>query len=308
MKKYISRRLISLLPILLGITFLAFVIINLSPSNPAEVALRVNNIVATEEAIVSKTIELGLDKPFIERYFLWVINSLKGDFGTSYVNGKDVLGLFGQALPNTLKLAFVALLITIVFSVVVGVLCAIYEGSIGDKITRALVFLGTAMPSFWIGILLIWMFAVKIKIFPTSGMTASNAVVLPSITLSLGYISTYVRLIRNNMVQNKHENYVYYARIRGLKESTIIKHIFKNSLQTSITALGMSIPKLIAGTVIVENIFAWPGVGRLCVTAIYNRDFPIIQAYILLMAIMFVVCNLLVDVASASIDPRMRKE
>ena len=308
MKKYISRRLISLLPILLGITFLAFVIINLSPSNPAEVALRVNNIVATEEAIASKTIELGLDKPFIERYFLWVINSLKGDFGTSYVNGKDVLGLFGQALPNTLKLAFVALLITIVFSVVVGVLCAIYEGSIGDKITRALVFLGTAMPSFWIGILLIWMFSVKIKIFPTSGMIAQNAVVLPAITLSLGYISTYVRLIRNNMVQNKHEDYVYYARIRGLKESTIIKHIFKNSLQTSITALGMSIPKLIAGTVIVENIFAWPGVGRLCVTAIYNRDFPIIQAYILLMAIMFVVCNLLVDVASASIDPRMRKE
>ena len=308
MKKYISRRLISLLPILLGITFLAFVIINLSPSNPAEVALRVNNIVATEEAIASKTIELGLDKPFIERYFLWVINSLKGDFGTSYVNRKDVLGLFGQALPNTLKLAFVALLITIVFSVVVGVLCAIYEGSIGDKITRALVFLGTAMPSFWIGILLIWMFSVKMKIFPTSGMTAPNAVVLPSITLSLGYISTYVRLIRNNMVQNKHENYVYYARIRGLKESTIIKHIFKNSLQTSITALGMSIPKLIAGTVIVENIFAWPGVGRLCVTAIYNRDFPIIQAYILLMAVMFVVCNLLVDVASASIDPRMRKE
>ena len=308
MKKYIGKRLISLLPILLGITFLAFAIINLSPSNPAEVALRVNNIVATEEAIASKTIELGLDKPFIERYFSWLINSFKGDFGTSYVNGKDVLELFEQALPNTLKLAFVALLITIVFSVVVGVLCAIYEGSIGDKITRALVFLGTAMPSFWIGILLIWMFSVKIKIFPTSGMIAQNAVVLPAITLSLGYISTYVRLIRNNMVQNKHEDYVYYARIRGLKESTIIKHIFKNSLQTSITALGMSIPKLIAGTVIVENIFAWPGVGRLCVTAIYNRDFPIIQAYILLMALMFVLCNLLVDVASASIDPRMRKE
>lgn len=308
MRNYIGKRLISLLPILLGITFLAFTIINLSPSNPAEVALRVNNIVATEEAIASKTIELGLDKPFFERYLSWLMNCLKGDFGTSYISRKDVLGLFEQALPNTLKLAFVALLITIVFSVVVGVLCAIYEGSIGDKITRAFVFLGTAMPSFWIGILLIWMFAVKIKIFPTSGMTASNAVVLPAITLSLGYISTYVRLIRNNMVQNKHENYVYYARVRGLKESTIIKHIFKNSLQTSITALGMSIPKLIAGTVIVENIFAWPGVGRLCVTAIYNRDFPIIQAYILLMDIMFVVCNLLVDVASASIDPRMRKE
>lgn len=308
MKNYIGKRLLSLLPILLGITFLAFGIINLSPSNPAEVALRVNNITATEEAIASKTIELGLDKPFLERYVSWLVNCLKGDFGTSYASRKEVLGLFKQALPNTLKLAFVALLITIVFSVIVGVLCAIYEGSIGDKITRALVFLGTAMPSFWIGILLIWMFSVKIKIFPTSGMTASNAIVLPAVTLSLGYISTYVRLIRNNMVQNKHENYVYYARIRGLKESTIIKHVFKNSLQTSITALGMSIPKLIAGTVIVENIFAWPGVGRLCVTAIYNRDFPIMQAYILLMAVMFVVCNLLVDVASASIDPRMRKE
>lgn len=308
MRNYIGKRLLSLFPILLGITFLAFGIINLSPSNPAEVALRVNNIVATEEAIASKTIELGLDKPFFERYLSWLMDCLKGDFGTSYISRKEVLGLFEQALPNTLRLAFVALLITIVFSVIIGVLCAIYEGSIGDKITRALVFLGTAMPSFWIGILLIWMFAVKIKIFPTSGMTTSNAIVLPAVTLSLGYISTYVRLIRNNMVQNKHENYVYYARIRGLKESTIIKHVFKNSLQTSITALGMSIPKLIAGTVIVENIFAWPGVGRLCVTAIYNRDFPIIQAYILLMAVMFVVCNLLVDVASASIDPRMRKE
>ena len=139
-------------------------------------------------------------------------------------------------------------------------------------------------------------------------MTAPNAVVLPSITLSLGYISTYVRLIRNNMVQNKHENYVYYARIRGLKETTIIKHIFKNSLQSSLTALGMSIPKLIAGTVIVENIFAWPGVGRVCVDAIFNRDFPVIQAYILLMAVLFVICNLLVDILSVAIDPRMRKE
>ena len=110
------------------------------------------------------------------------------------------------------------------------------------------------------------------------------------------------------MVQNKHENYVYYARIRGLKETTIIKHIFKNSLQSSLTALGMSIPKLIAGTVIVENIFAWPGVGRVCVDAIFNRDFPVIQAYILLMAVLFVICNLLVDIFSVSIDPRMRKE
>ena len=189
-----------------------------------------------------------------------------------------------------------------------GILCAVYEGTLGDKLARALVFVGTAMPSFWVGLLLIWIFSVKLNLFPTSGMERPSSIVLPAITLSLGYISTYVRLIRNNMVQNKHENYVYYARIRGLKETTIIKHIFKNSLQSSLTALGMSIPKLIAGTVIVENIFAWPGVGRVCVDAIFNRDFPVIQAYILLMAVLFVICNLLVDIFSVAIDPRMRKE
>ena len=308
MRDYILKRLATVIPILIGISFLSFALISLSPSNPAEVALRVNEIVPTEEAVRAMEEQLGTNKPYIERYVTWLTDSLQGDFGNSYVNNKPVATLIGQAIPNTIKLAFVALLITIVFSVLVGILCAVYEGSFGDKLARALVFVGTAMPSFWVGLLLIWIFSVKLNLFPTSGMERPSSIVLPAITLALAYISTYVRLIRNNMVQNKHENYVYYARIRGLKESTIIKHIFKNSLQTSITALGMSIPKLIAGTVIVENIFAWPGVGRLCVTAIYNRDFPIIQAYILLMAIMFVVCNLLVDVASASIDPRMRKE
>lgn len=173
---------------------------------------------------------------------------------------------------------------------------------------RAWVFIGTAMPSFWIGILLMWLFAVKLNWFPTSGMEQASSVILPAVTLSLVFISTYVRLIRNNMVQNKTENYVLYARVRGLKERTIIWKVFRNSLQLSITALGMSIPKLIAGTVIVENIYAWPGIGRLCVTAIFNSDFPIIQAYILIMGVMFVVCNLLVDLLNSALDPRIRRE
>ena len=308
MRDYILKRLATVIPILIGISFLSFALISLSPSNPAEVALRVNEIVPTEEAVRAMEEQLGTNKPYIERYVTWLTDSLQGDFGNSYVNNKPVATLIGQAIPNTIKLAFVALLITIVFSVLVGILCAVYEGSFGDKLARALVFVGTAMPSFWVGLLLIWIFSVKLNLFPTSGMERPSSIVLPAITLALSYISTYVRLIRNNMVQNKHENYVYYARIRGLKETTIIKHIFKNSLQSSLTALGMSIPKLIAGTVIVENIFAWPGVGRVCVDAIFNRDFPVIQAYILLMAVLFVICNLLVDIFSVVIDPRMRKE
>ena len=308
MRDYILKRLATVIPILIGISFLSFALISLSPSNPAEVALRVNEIVPTEEAVRAMEEQLGTNKPYIERYVTWLTDSLQGDFGNSYVNNKPVATLIGQAIPNTIKLALLALLITIVFSVLVGILCAVYEGSFGVKLARALVFVGTAMPSFWVGLLLIWIFSVKLNLFPTSGMERPSSIVLPAITLALSYISTYVRLIRNNMVQNKHENYVYYARIRGLKETTIIKHIFKNSLQSSLTALGMSIPKLIAGTVIVENIFAWPGVGRVCVDAIFNRDFPVIQAYILLMAVLFVICNLLVDILSVAIDPRMRKE
>ena len=308
MRDYILKRLATVIPILIGISFLSFALISLSPSNPAEVALRVNEIVPTEEAVKAMEEQLGTNRPYIERYVTWLTDSLQGDFGNSYVNNKPVATLIGQAIPNTIKLALLALLITIVFSVLVGILCAVYEGSFGDKLARALVFVGTAMPSFWVGLLLIWIFSVKLNLFPTSGMERPSSIVLPAITLALSYISTYVRLIRNNMVQNKHENYVYYARIRGLKETTIIKHIFKNSLQSSLTALGMSIPKLIAGTVIVENIFAWPGVGRVCVDAIFNRDFPVIQAYILLMAVLFVICNLLVDIFSVAIDPRMRKE
>lgn len=308
MRSFISKRLLSMIPILIGISFLSFIIINLSPSDPAEVALRVNEIVPTETAIQEMREELNLDKPFFERYTAWLINSLNGDFGNSYVNKKPVGNEIAQALPSTLKLAGISLIITLTISIGAGVLCAIYEGSIGDKITRAFIFLGTAMPSFWIGLLLIWLFSVKLNLLPTSGMETASSVILPAITLSLSYISTYVRLIRNNMIKNKKENYVLYARVRGLKESTIVKHVFKNSLQSSITALGMSIPKLIAGTVVVENIFAWPGVGRLCVSAIYNRDFPVIQAYILIMAVLFVVCNLLVDIISVSIDPRLREE
>ncbi|WP_026394886.1 nickel/cobalt ABC transporter permease [Acetobacterium malicum] len=308
MKNYIVKRLLWMIPILIGISFFAFVLINLSPSDPAEVAIRVNEITPTAENIAQMREQLGLDDPFMTRYLTWLSNALQGDFGNSYANNKPVGEEIAKALPPTLYLAGVSLLIIVVVSVGAGVLCAVKEDSITDKTMRAIVFVGTAIPGFWAGILLMWLFAVKLKWLPTSGMTTPVAVLLPAVTLSLGYIATYVRLIRNNMIHNKRENYVLYGRVRGLKEQTIMKHVFKNSLQTSLTALGMSIPKLIAGTVVIENIFAWPGIGRLCVTAIFNRDFPMIQAYVLIMAVLFVFCNLLVDLGSVWIDPRRRKE
>ena len=308
MKKYIIKRLLNSIPLLIGISFLSFILINLSQSDPAEVALRVNEITPTEEAVAQMREELELDKPFVERYITWITKSLKGDFGNSFITNKPVMDEMKQAIPATLLLAGVSLIIILVVSITAAVLCTIYQDSIVDRIIRGIIFVGEAIPNFWIGLLLMWLFSVKLNLFPTSGMEQPNSVVLPAVTLSLAYITTYVRLIRNNMIQNKTENYVLYAKARGLKERVIIKHIFKNSLQSSITAIGMSIPKLIAGTVVVESIFAWPGVGRLCVTAIFNHDYPIIQAYVLLMAFLFVVFNLLVDIVAALLDPRMRRE
>lgn len=308
MKNYIIKRLLNSIPLLIGISFLSFILINLSQSDPAEVALRVNEITPTEEAVAQMREELELDKPFAERYITWITKSLKGDFGHSFITNKPVMDEMKQAIPATLLLAGFSLIIIIAVSITAAVLCTIYQDSIVDRIIRGIIFAGEAIPNFWIGLLLMWLLSVKLNLFPTSGMEQPNSVVLPAVTLSLAYITTYVRLIRNNMIQNKAENYVLYAKARGLKERVIIKHIFKNSLQSSITAMGMSIPKLIAGTVVVESIFAWPGVGRLCVTAIFNHDYPIIQAYVLLMAFLFVVFNLLVDIVAALLDPRMRRE
>ncbi len=305
---YLLKRVLSIFPMLIGISFMAFVLINLRTGDPAEIAMRVNQMVPTEEMIEAMREELGLNQSYFIRYVTWLGNYLQGDFGTSFVTHEPVAEQMATALSATLQLAGVALVIIILTSIIIGVLCAMYEGSIGDKVMRAIIFITAAMPSFWIGILLIWLFAVQLNWFDTSGMERPSSVILPAVTLSIGFIPTYVRLIRNNMIANQHENFVLYARVRGLKESTITRKVFNNSFQISMTALGMSIPKLIAGTVIVENVFAWPGIGRLCVTAIFNSDFPVIQAYIVMMGFLFVVCNLLVDMLNAVLDPRMRKE
>jgi len=306
MKAYILRRLLLTIPLLLGISFVSFIIIQLSPSDPAEVAVRVNELVPTDEVLELTREQLGLNKPFLVRYADWMSAVAHGDLGRRYVDNKPVAQELARALPPTLWLALVATLFMAVCSVGMAFVCAMYEGRTVDYLLRGFIFLGTAIPGFWAGLLLMWLFSVKLNWLPTSGMQGASSVILPAVTLSLTYISTYARLLRNSMVQNKQKNSVLYARARGLTRGMIWRHIFRNSLQSTLTGLGMSLPKLMAGTFVVETIFAWPGLGWLCVTAIFNRDFPVIQAYVLLMAVMFVGCNLLVDILCAAIDPRLR--
>lgn len=307
-RSYLTHRVLGVVPILITISFLAFCLISLTPSDPAEVALRIQEITPTPEVIQAMRTELGLDKPFLVRYGRWLASVLHGDFGKSYADNRSVGQKLGGAMPATLALVAATLTVILGISITSGVLCAVYEGSMGDILFRGILFWVTAMPCFWVGLLLMWLFAVKLNWLPTSGMGSPGSVILPAVTLALVYISTYFRLIRNTMIRNKQENYVFYARSLGLTEGTITRHIFKNSIHSCLTALGMSIPKLIAGTVIVENIFAWPGIGRLCVTAIFNRDYPVIQAYVLLMSVLFVICSLGVDVINALLDPRLGKE
>ncbi|MGD6976413.1 nickel/cobalt ABC transporter permease [Bacillus altitudinis] len=308
MTRYIIKRLLFLLPLIVFITFFAFVLLAMRSSDPAEVALRVNQVTPTEEMVESMRQELGLDQPFFLRYATWLKDGLTGDFGSSYVTREPVLDLILEALPATLQLAGMSLLFIVVLSLLFGMVCAYAAHTWLDRIVRAFVFIAASMPSFWLGILFIWLFSVKFNWVNTSGMEGFKSILLPAMTLSLGYLSTYVRLIRNQILKFQHEPFVFYARARGLKERTIQLKVMRHALQLAVTALGMSIPKLIAGTVIIENLFAWPGVGRLCVTAIFHADFPMIQAYLFVMGCLFVVCNLVADVIQMIMNPQLRKE
>lgn len=311
MKKYIIRRIISIFPLLLCISFLCFVFINLIPSDPAEVALRVRQTpIITKEIIEQTRQELGLNKPFLVRYFYWVFDCLHLNFGVSYINPtRTVAGEIARCLPATLKLAGVSLIFVLIISLPLGVICAVKKDSIFDKIVRGLIFITTSMPVYWIGLVLIWIVSIKLDLLPTSGNGGLKYIILPAFTVSLTYISTFIRLIRNNILENMKEEYVLYARVRGLKEKDILlKHILKNSIQSSLVAIGMSIPQLIAGTIVVENVFSWPGIGKLCVSAIFNRDYPIVQTYVLLIGVLFVIFNLIFDIIQCVTDPRIVME
>lgn len=308
LRNYLIKRCLAVIPLLFVISFFSFAMIAMVPADPAEVALRVNEIVPTPESIAMMREELGLNKPFFARYIDWLGKALSLDFGKSYINDRLVFDEIRRCLPATLELALATLMIIVCVSLPIGIFGAVFANSFADRLLRVVVFVGTAMPGYWIGLLLCWFFSVKLNLLPTSGSGSFRNLILPAAALSLTYISTYVRLIRSNILENMKENYVLYGRVRGLSEKRIlISHVLKNSLQTSITAFGMSIPQLLAGTVIIENIFAWPGIGRLCISAIFNRDYPVIQAYILLMAILFIFCNLVVDLVQHSLDPKLRE-
>ncbi|MED3997914.1 ABC transporter permease [Peribacillus frigoritolerans] len=309
MGSYIIKRLFISIPLLLVISFLTFILINLSPLDPVEVVLQAQGVpTITDELIAQTKDELGMDKLFIIRYFDWVIACLQLDFGVSYVTGKPVWSLIGPAFLNTLKLTLVSSVVIIVLSILLGVICAMKEGKIMDKSVRGFSFFLTAMPSYWIATLMIWYFSVKVDLLPTSGMESYKSYILPVIVIAISYAGIYFRVVRSSMLSNLNEDYVLYGRACGLTERKVTMHILRNSLQVAISIFCMAIPIILGSTVVIENVFAWPGLGSLSVRAILGRDFPIIQAYVLILAVAFVLFNTISDIINAVMNPKLRND
>lgn len=307
MVDYIVKRLLSIIPVLFGISVITFLLLRLTPGDPAEAYLRLSQIPATEAAVQAVRLELGLDRPLIVQYGDWLAKALMLDFGRSYATHRPVWDEMMFLLPATAELAGVSLCITLAVSLPMGILSALYKDSWFDHCCRLLAFTSAAMPNFWLGFMLMYFFAFQLDLLPTLGRGSWQHFILPAATLSFGYIATYIRLLRISMLENMEQPFVFYARARGLKESWVIgRHVLKVALLPVVTALGMSIGHLLSGSVIVESIFAWPGIGRFCVSAILNRDYPVVQCFVLMMSVVFVTANLFVDIAYAWLDPRIR--
>lgn len=309
MRKYILKRLLQLIPVLLGISFLTFTLTYLSPGDPAELMLNATGVTPTPQLVEQVREGMGLNKPFLARYYEWLTGAIQGDFGVSYKYGRPVSDVILSRLPATLKLAGTSLLLLMVVALPLGIISALYRNRALDYLIRLLSFAGISMPSFWLGLLLMYIFSVKLKILPIMGSSDWTSILLPTITLATGMASKYTRQLRAAVLEEIGQDYVTGARARGLKDRTIlVKHILQRSLISIVTLLGLSVGSLMGGAAIVETIFVWPGVGQLAIEAIFGRDYPLIQGYVLWMAIIYVMVNMLVDISYHLLDPRILLE
>lgn len=308
MKHYALRRLLQLIPILLAITFLSYGMIRLAGSDVVEQKMENTSGTVSQEMIDAAREELGLDKPFLVQYFTWLVNLLRGDMGTSYVSNRPVFTTFISKLPATLLLTAVSILLTVIISIPLGIWSAVKQNKVTDYVIRTASFIGNSLPNFFVSLLLMYLFAIRLDWFPVISRGVSlQSVALPALTLAIAMSAKYLRQVRATVLDELSKDYVLGAKARGVKFSTTMtKSVLKASLVTIITLLTLSIGSLLGGTAIVESIFMWDGVGKMAVDAINMRDYPIIQAYVMWMAIIYVLVNLITDLSYRFLDPRIR--
>ena len=293
---------------LIGISFITFILTYLSPGDPVRNMYTATGVMPTEEMVEQTRQELGLNDPFAIQYFRWLSNCFHGDFGKSYSLNKDVMELLAARVLPTLKLAGFSLVMMLAISVPLGVVSALKKNTIPDYIIRGITFLGCSMPNFWVGLLLMLLFCVKLKIFPVISATGDfRGLFLPALTLAIAMSAKYTRQVRTAVLEELSQDYVIGAEARGIKRSKIIwGNVFPNALLPLVTMLGLSIGSLLGGTAVVEVIFSYPGLGNLAVSAITSSDYNLIQGYVLWMCLIYMTINLIVDASYVYIDPRMR--
>ena len=308
--KKLGKRFLQILIILIGISFLSFLLIFISPGDPVTSMYASTGMMPSEEVINETREELGLNRIFIEQYSTWLWNCLHGDFGNSFSMHKPVAELLLSRLLPTIQLSLLSLVIMLAVSVPFGVLAAVYKEKPIDHLVRGISFFGVSMPNFWVGLLLLYVAALKLRLVPTVSTEGGfKQLVLPALTLAFAMSAKYTRQVRTAVLEELNQDYVTGARARGLSERTILwRHVFPNALLPLVTMLGLSLGSLLGGTAVVEVIFGYQGLGNLAVTAITAMDYPLVQGFVLWIALIYMAVNLVVDISYEFLDPRIREK
>ena len=311
MSKYIVRRLLTLIPVIVGVTFIVFFILNLSPGDPAAIILGEQ---ATEEALAMKREELHLNDPLLKRYGRYMWDMLHGDLGLSYKHSISVWDQVIGRFPNTCVLAVAGILVALLIGIPVGIISAKKQYSLIDNVSMVFALIGVAMPNFWFGLLAVIVFSLTLGWLPSQGMGEGlvpllRSIVLPALTLGTGCAATVTRMTRSSMLEVIRQDYISTARAKGLSEKTVTyRHMLRNALIPIITATGLQFGSLLGGAMLTETIFSWPGLGRLMVDAIKSKDIPLVLGSIIFMATTFSIVNLVVDIIYAFVDPRIKSQ
>lgn len=306
MSRYLLQRLALSVPVLFGVSVAVFLMMHLIPGDPALAMLRGQPTV-TQEDIDRVREQMGLNDPLPVQYGKYIGNALQGDFGESVKAHRPVATMIREQLGSTLKLALVAMVIAIAMGFVLGTISAIWRGSWIDSAATLISLFGVSMPSFWFGLILIYIFSLRLGWFPVTGNGGWKLLVLPSIALGMDFSAIVARLVRSSLIEVLRQDYILTARAKGIRERTVIlRHAMRNAMISVITIIGLQFGTLLGGAVVIETVFARQGIGRLAITGILSKDFPLVQGIVLLAAVVYVGINLLVDLSYAALDPRIQ--
>ncbi len=306
MSQYLIRRLVFAIPVLLGVSIAVFLMLHLIPGDPALAMLRGQPSV-TQDDVERLRVQMGLNDPLPVQYLKWIGNVLQGDFGDSIQAHRPVLTMISEQAGATIQLALVAMVLAIVIGVVLGTISALRRNSWVDTLCSLVALFGVSMPSFWFGLILIYVFSLRLGWFPVTGEGGWKRLVLPALALSLDFSAIIARLIRSSLIEVLQQDYIRTARAKGLREPLVVaRHALRNALMAVITIIGLQLGTLLGGAVVIETVFARQGIGRLAITGILGKDFPLVQGIVILAASVYVVINLIIDLSYGLLDPRIK--